>query len=115
MIDFKKQAVQQDAVNKCLESIVGDRFTGTCEIATGTGKTFIAFWLINKLKPKSVLFLAETTLREKNIHDDLIKFQSLYNIQFDCEISFACYQTAYKWTNTHHEMVVADEILSVLI
>ena len=46
MIDLKKQEIQEKAVSQCMKNVIDDRFRGTCEIATGTGNTFIAFWMI---------------------------------------------------------------------
>lgn len=87
-------------------------FRGTCEIATGHGKTFIAFKLAHHLKPKHILFLAETEIREKNILDDYAKFKMLYGYDplENTEIEFACYQSAYKWKDKSFDFVVADEI-----
>lgn len=89
-----------------------ESFRGTCEIATGTGKTFVAFWLIHHLKPKKVLFLAETQIREQNIYDDITFFKKCYGIDLrkECFIEFACYQSAYKWKDRQFDFVVADEI-----
>lgn len=84
----------------------------TIEAITGLGKTFISLHLIKILQPKSVLFLAETQLREQTILDDIAKFKQLfeYDILANHKIEFMCYQSAYKKHGMFHEMVVADEI-----
>lgn len=113
MIDPKKEIIQQKAIEACLNNRNSlGLFKGTCEIATGHGKTFIAFKLIHKLKPESVLFLAEAEIREKNILEDYEKFKLLYNYDpFEgMTIEFACYQSAYKWKDRKFDFVVADEI-----
>jgi len=112
MIDLKKQEIQEKAVSQCMKNVIDDRFRGTCEIATGTGKTFIAFWMIVKLNPKSVIFLAEVEAREDGIKMDAKLFEKYYGINpFENRtVEFACYQSAYKWTNRVFDMVIADEI-----
>jgi len=113
LIDKNRESIQKSAVESCLQNVDSDSsFKGTCEVATGTGKTFIAFWMIYHLKPSTVLFLAETQLRERNISDDMLFFKKCYNIDIAsmCNIEFACYQSAYKWENRTFDMVVADEI-----
>lgn len=84
----------------------------TVEAVTGIGKTFISLMTIKELNPKTVLFLAETTLREKGIRDDITKFNELYNYNIleHHNVTFACYQSAYKWSGKYYDMVVADEI-----
>lgn len=112
MIDVKKEEIQKKAVKSCIDSISNGYLRATCELATGSGKTFISFWLIHYLKPKNVLFLAETQLRWKNILEDAEKFKQYYNIDIseDRLLEFACYQSAYKWNGLTFDMVIADEI-----
>lgn len=113
MIDPKKELIQEKAIVACLDNRNSfGLFRGTCEIATGHGKTFIAFKLAHHLKPKHILFLAETEIREKNILDDYAKFKMLYGYDplENAKIEFACYQSAYKWKDKSFDFVVADEI-----
>lgn len=111
MIDLAREKVQQDAIEAALNSMVDGKMRCTLELATGLGKTFIAFHLIKKLQPKTVLFLAETTMREGNIKTDMEKFKLLYNYDIvrEHEVSYACYQSAYKWKDTFYDLVVCDE------
>lgn len=100
-------------MEQCLKTVDSEnRFRGTCEITTGTGKTFIAFWMIHYIKPKRILFLAETQVRWTNICDDMEFFKKAYDIDIteDRLVEFACYQSAYKWENRDFDFVVADEI-----
>ena len=69
-----RDEVQKDLVQKALDTRdANGRMRCTIEAITGLGKTFISFHLIRDLQPKTVLFLAETELREQNIRDDIIK------------------------------------------
>lgn len=63
-------------------------------------------------KGSTVIFLAEVTDREATIKADIKKFNKIYNtnLEEDYDISFACYQSAYKWENKHFNLVIADEI-----
>lgn len=105
--------VQNMLVERAMNSVdEHGRLRVTIEAITGLGKTFISFHLIRLLKPKSVLFLAETTMREQNIEEDMIKYRELfgYNIRSYHKVEYLCYQSAYKKTGLYHDMVVADEI-----
>lgn len=118
MIDKKREVIQQEAVEAALSKTDDNgRVRATIQAITGIGKTFIALNLIEKLQPTSVLFLAETTMREADIMSDVIAYSKLYNYDIASHhtITFACYQSAYKWKHTYYDMVVADEILSVPI
>jgi type I site-specific restriction endonuclease len=108
-LDLKQELQQLDnridkinyMQNCAIESIkkAGDKAT-VCA-ATGTGKTFISLkWLYslkerNKVKRQDeVWFLAETKVREKTLHEEVEKFNSLYgvNVFKDFNIIFYCYQ-----------------------
>jgi superfamily II DNA or RNA helicase len=102
--------------NCAIESIkkAGDKAT-VCA-ATGTGKTFISLkWLYslkerNKVKRQDeVWFLAETKVREKTLHEEVEKFNSLYgvNVFKDFNIIFYCYQAIPTGKPT---VIIADEI-----
>lgn len=111
------KAVKQ---KEAAQSWINKGCKGTLEWATGTGKTFAAltavFYYLNQIYRGSnnleVLILAETTLREDTIKEDIAKFKRLYGIDLMsvCNFSFACYQSSYKWKKTHFNVVIADEI-----
>jgi superfamily II DNA or RNA helicase len=91
---------------------------GSLELATGVGKTFSSIKCVYKALDSSwiklgdkVLFLAETQVREQTILDDIKKFNTIYgkNLSKDFHVEFACYQSAYKWTGLHYNVVIADE------
>jgi superfamily II DNA or RNA helicase len=110
MTQSEVQASLIDAAMKSMDAY--GRLRCTIEAITGLGKTFISFQIIKMLQPKSVLFLAETTMREQNIMEDMEKFKSMFNydIKAHHKIHFACYQSVYKQVGTYYDMVVADEI-----
>lgn len=108
---------REEIQEQCLQAILkskdnNGRVRCTVEAITGIGKTFISLFAIKALNPKSVLFLAETNLREQGIKDDIEKFKEIYgyDIAQGRNITFACYQSAYKWIGKYYDMVVADEI-----
>lgn len=97
-----KDKVQEEAFNAWLKS--GQR--GTILARTGFGKNKLAIWAALKEKSDAkILFLAETTQREKDLKDELIKWS--YN---GAKIQFMCYQSAYKLQNQHFNLVIADEV-----
>ncbi|GEM_PF-1416249 len=112
MISIDRNDIQNKAVQSLLNSKINGNVRGTIEAITGIGKTFISLMMIKELKPKSILFLAETNLRELDIRKDIAKFKEVFNydILANHSVTFACYQSAYKWISTFYDMVVADEI-----
>lgn len=108
-----RDKIQEEAVNSILASRdEHGRCRCTVECITGLGKTFISLLAIKALNPKTVLFLAETTLREAGIRDDIEKFKEIHNydILANHVVTFACYQSAYKWNGKYYDFVAADEI-----
>lgn len=95
-MDEKILNVQKEAYKTWLKT---DK-KGTLEVHTGMGKTFIALQAISDApKGSSVLFLAEVRDREETLYKEIEKFNSIYNtdLKSDYKITFACYQSAYKW------------------
>jgi len=116
-----KEKIQQEAYQKWLEN---DKI-GTVELATGMGKTFVAFRAILSMpKGSNVLFLAETDVREKTVLDDTIEYKKFYGINplEDYNFKFACYQGAYKYsildyfpnTTENNTIIIMDEIHDLL-
>lgn len=113
MIDQKRNEIQDAAVNTWYET----GCKGTCNMSTGTGKTFTFFKAILKTCQvgNSILFLAETRQREIDLFVDLEKFEQLFKVNLrQYNIQFDCYQSAYKWKDTKWDLVCADEIHSGL-
>jgi len=94
--------VQSEALNAWIK--LGQK--GTIEVITGLGKTKIAMSAI-KLLPKEskILFLAEVKDRELELERE----QEKWGVK-DWDITFSCYQSAYKWKDTEWDFVIADEI-----
>jgi superfamily II DNA or RNA helicase len=89
---------------------------GILAIATGVGKNFISFFAMAEEKKKSkVLFLAERTRREETLQVEISKYLHYYGIDLNkhVNLTFACYQTAYKWVDTEWDLVIGDEIHEV--
>lgn len=114
-LDKTKETFQLTFAKKWVEN----KYIGTAEMATGTGKTFASFQcVLSALRDgvikegDTILVLAETTAREKDFFDDLKKFDSIYKKKLSKKFhwEFACYQSAYKWKNRHYPMVISDEI-----
>lgn len=105
----KKNKIQQEALSFWVKA----GKVGTCEIATGIGKTILALHALYTMpKDKLHLFLAETTSRKKDFIDDCNTYSKLFgkNPLKDYNIEFYCYQTVYKYKNKEFGLVIADEI-----
>lgn len=106
----KKDKVQRDA----LSAWESQGKKGTCEIITGLGKTFIALHALYTMpKNKDLhLFLAETTTRETDLQNDILKYNKIFNrdVYNDYNLRFFCYQSAYKWKGKEFGLIIADEI-----
>ncbi|HMT01822.1 MAG TPA: helicase-related protein [Burkholderiales bacterium] len=93
----KLELVQRQAYNAWLNS----KGVGTINVATGVGKTIIAFkclyyalkksWIVQGSK---VTFYAETEVREQTLKDEAKKFKEIYGLDVykDFNITFVCYQ-----------------------
>lgn len=112
-LDEKKAEIQKKALIAWTEN----NKKGTIEAITGIGKTFISLYAIVSMgRCSKVLFLAETTEREKDLNDDIEKFNNLNDIDLNnyASIEFMCYQSAYKLENEEYDLVIADEIHDAL-
>lgn len=112
-LDTKRAEIQDNAVKAWQEA----GMKGTVNLSTGIGKTF-CFLKACRLLPKGskVLFLAETTQREFDLMKDIEFFSKVYgwDLGENHSLTFACYQSVYKWENTEWDLVCADEIHSSL-
>lgn len=118
-----KSKIQEECAEALLKT---ENLRGTFELATGVGKTFAAFttifnymqldkelFSIKSTKVYNILILAEVQNREVTIMDDLKKFEQIRanrTISMFSNITFMCYQSAYKLKDTHWDIVIADEI-----
>jgi superfamily II DNA or RNA helicase len=109
MLDSKRGEIQDSAVATWDKT--GRK--GTINLSTGIGKTF-CFIKATRLLPKgsSILFLAETSQREFDLEKDIKFFKKLYGYDLKSvhNLTFMCYQSSYKLTNTTWDLVCADEI-----
>ena len=108
-MEERVNTIQEEAVQSWLNSSK----KGTIEAITGIGKTFIFIKCTQKLKKGSkILFLAETTLREGTLYEEIKKFKKLfkYDLLKNHQLEFKTYQFAYKLKNQHYDMVCSDEI-----
>jgi len=108
-LDEKKRGVQ---INAYQAWDAADN-KGTVELATGMGKTFVAIdAMMSCKKGAKVLFLAETNLREMDLNAQIALYARFFNKSVDdhVDITFACYQSACKWTGRKFDLVIADEI-----
>ena len=87
---------------------------GTCEMITGLGKTFVGLHALHSMPKddKIHLFLAETTSREKDLIENVEKYDKIFNTNTfkTYKVEFYCYQTVYKWKGKAFGLVIADEI-----
>lgn len=105
----KLNKIQEEAIEKW----INNNKVGTVCIHTGGGKMFVAARAILSMnKDSSVLFLAETTVREKSMIEEFKKFNKLFgtNLFLDYDIEFMCYQSACKLSDKHYDLVIADEV-----
>lgn len=110
-INHKKDQIQNDCVAKW---IINDK-TGTAEIITGAGKTFLSLKALYTMPRHSDLthvFLAEQKDREIDLETDIIKFNKINNcdVHKDYNLKFFCYQTVRNWSGYKLGLVIADEI-----
>lgn len=99
--------------NEAFETWKSSNKKGTIVLHTGLGKSFLAIRAMLELdKNKSILFLAETTVREKTILQEIKKYNKLFKVSAikDKNFIFACYQSVYKWKDQHFDLVICDEI-----
>ena len=117
MIDTREN-IQQEAFT----AWKNNNNRGTVEIATGIGKTFIAFHAVMSMpKHSNCLFLAETTVREDNVRQDSLKYESIYGVNplKHVNFKFMCYQSAYKYnindifSNKNPTIVILDNFVQL--
>ncbi len=110
MNNLLKDKIQMEALASWLES----NLKGTFNVSTGVGKTFMFLHCLHKIpKNKDVhLFLAEVTDRKKDLWDDIIKYDSIFNTNTlqDYNLKFKTYQSAYKLEGYEFGLIGADEI-----
>ncbi len=87
-------------------------YDGIVLLPTGTGKGRLMVEIAKILKPKSILYLSNSTaLRDKMFIDELHKWDGAYLLHV---MDRQCYQTTYKWKDKHYDLVLADEFDAAL-
>lgn len=115
MLNRAKDKIQQQALHKWKEQ----GKTGTCEIITGLGKTFIGLHALYSMPIDysiTHIFLAEVKDRRVDLMRDIEKYNKLFgrNVLEDYNLEFHCYQSAYRWKDRKFGLVIADEIHDAL-
>jgi len=102
--------IQREAVQAWINS--GKR--STCEIITGLGKTITSLHALYTMPKddKVHIFLAEVTDRQKDLNNDIEKYNKLFNVNVleDYNLIFSTYQSAYKYKDKQYGLVIADEL-----
>lgn len=111
-LNEKKSAIQDEAVLKW----TANNKTGTVEVITGLGKTFLALKALYTMPKNDLgtlhLFLAEQRDRETDFLKDVAKFNEIYkrDVFKDYNVQFHCYQTVRNWKDYKLGLVICDEI-----
>jgi superfamily II DNA or RNA helicase len=85
--------------------------TGTGKSKVGSSATeYVCHYLKNlgqsTFEPKILILAHSTRLRDYGWRDEFQKWGTIYLWDY---VTTACYQAAYKWENTHWDLVIADE------
>src|ERR1017187_71657 len=116
---MEKSIIQQ----KALDSWKLNKGIGTCEIATGVGKTKIALDAILAVKDrlytddpnkvlKCLIIVPTEVIRDEVFPTEFEKWNMLEIMTNNCEIS--CIQTVYKYVDKYYDLIIVDEIHRVL-
>lgn len=124
MVNDLKDKLQSKALKAFVEA--GSR--GTVCLETGSGKSRVAVNFIrNQDDVTNILITSPRTTLQKNWYDELIKWgcepwrDGVWHINFDTEkpsrvlnIEIVNIQTAYKWKDRKYDLVVLDEIHTMM-
>ncbi len=103
MINKERLKIQ----NEVLDAFEKNRYKGFAIVPTGTGKALILIEILKRVKPKTVWYLCDSERnRDVTFRDELIKWGAEEWID---RIEFMCYQTAYKRSGEHIDLVLCDE------
>jgi superfamily II DNA or RNA helicase len=109
LINEERRKIQLEA----LEALEKNNYNGLFLLPTGTGKSWVLIEAVRRLREKfgkklSILYLCNSTdLRDKDFPEEVLKW--LPEIDFDWDIHYMCYQTAYKLVDQNFDIVIADE------
>lgn len=114
MKNTNKEKEQLNAFNAWIKN----KCRGTIEGATGFGKTRIGIMAAARYakkydyKFKILIIVPDTNLRDNEWEKEFKKWKE-EKVWKEC-VTIVCIQTAYKWRNTHWDLVIVDEIHDVI-
>ena len=105
---------------EALEALENRKFKGTVSLCPGGGKTITSFKALYRMQElglvdfgASVIFLAETNVREKTVwEDEAPKYKKLYNkdVLSDFNFTFHCYQS--KPNELYNDFIDVDVVIA---
>lgn len=99
-------------LSEALTAAEKNHYNGVFLIPTGGGKGRLMIEIAKRLKPKSILYLCNSQeLRDKMFIDEIHKWDAKYLLNI---MDLQCYQTTYKWSGKHYDLVLADEFDAAL-
>lgn len=103
---------REKILKEVLNAYKKNNYIGVVLLPTGTGKGRIMIETAKIIRPKSILYLSNSTeLRDKMFIDELHKWDAKYLLNI---MDRECYQTVYKWRNRSYDLVLADEFDAAL-
>lgn len=120
-----RNTIQINAINAWIKN----KCKGTCQMSTGTGKSFVAIKAILYIKnlkqkfnnePITVLHLSEREDRQAGFQKQVQVYCDLYNLAVDefytttAKIEYRCYQGYNNLKDTSFDLVICDEIHEAL-
>jgi len=120
-----RNTIQINAINAWIKN----KCRGTCQMSTGTGKSFVAIKAILYIKnlkqkfnnePITVLHLSEREDRQAGFQKQVQVYCDLYNLAVDefytttAKIEYRCYQGYNNLKDTSFDLVICDEIHEAL-
>lgn len=105
---FKSKEELQDHLVKCYNESFK---VFLLEWATGTGKSFGALRLLQKINPKKVLLLVAEDAHKDNWIEEMYKYYNLYdyNIVQNIDLTIECYASLKNYENTEWDLIILDE------
>lgn len=88
--------------DEAVDAVIENNGIGTCIMPTGSGKSFVFQKLVYKMldlgwiqKGERIFFWAETNIREKNMQEEVKKFESIFgrNVHEDFNVQYHTYQS----------------------
>lgn len=107
-VNIEKDKLQEAAFKAASKA----GFNGIILMPTGSGKGKVMIDIVKHLKPRTILYLCDSTLlRDKMIVDE---FRVWGAEEYLDRMDRVCYQTAYKWKDVSYDLILADEFDAAL-